>query len=116
MRTLEKYKKFRRWSANPSLKPVTSSAGNGLTIHLGIAKTDPKASKKHPETPLIYKRFRDILFFQKLNHHIYAPAKRYRSKQKKKPGNPYKSRLPGNGGISRAQTYDLHDVKVKDSA
>ena len=44
--------------------------------------------------------------------HSKIPAKYPRSKQKKKPGNLYKSRLSGNGGISRARTYDLHDVNV----
>lgn len=48
--------------------------------------------------------------------HSKIPAKHSLSKQKKKPESPYKSRLSGNGGISRARTYDLHDVKVKDSA
>ncbi len=32
--------------------------------------------------------------------------------QNKNPENPYQSRLSGNGGISRARTYDLHDVNV----
>ncbi len=44
--------------------------------------------------------------------HSKIPAKHSHSKQKKKPESPYKSRLSGNGGISRARTYDLHDVNV----
>lgn len=44
--------------------------------------------------------------------HSKIPAKHPHSKQKKKPESPYKSRLSGNGGISRARTYDLHDVNV----
>ena len=74
-----------------------------------------KVGEKVPPIPLKHKGLEVCMFIQMYVFWAKIRFSRWNLRQKvqnKNPENPYQSRFPGSGGISRARTYDLHDVNV----
>ena len=74
---------------------------------------------KNDIEPVVNQRLQDLPVGEKVGKTTYTGVSGATSPhflRQTKNGNLYESRFPDNGGISRARTYDLHDVKVKDSA
>ena len=88
-------------------------------IHYCSVMSMSESRRKSTSNPLKHKGLEVCMFIQMYVFWAKIRFSRWNLRQKvqnKNPENPYQSRFPGTGGISRARTYDLHDVKVKDSA
>ena len=84
-------------------------------IHYCSVMSMSESRRKSTSNPLKHKGLEVCMFIQMYVFWAKIRFSRWNLRQKvqnKNPENPYQSRLPGSGGISRARTYDLHDVNV----